>query len=173
MFELILYNLSTALGLMTTFLVLLFIFGCITFFYIKDFNVNNNIKIKIYGLLFIVNKKDILAISIMFIRTFIIIYALIMCNLSLSFYITMIVIISILFLIFYFKNVIYETINTVALSIIIYFNYQLNDYLVSVDNSTLVQIVRIILIAFSILYTIYLFLKEFEDITTKHKNINE
>lgn len=171
-FKLILYELSTSWPLITAFLILLFILGCILYIGIKNFKVRDG-KIKIYGLLLGLEEKDILAISSAIVRAFLIIFSLIVYQNNINMYLVMIGIISALLIVFSLKNVVYEIINTVALIAIIYFSNQLSNYLINIENSNAVMLIKIVLICFGILYTTYIFLKEIEDITSNHENINE
>ena len=171
MFELILYNLSTSWGLMASFFVFIFIIGCIIYVYTKKFKIEGK-RVKVYGLLLNMKNNNILAISIIIVRTFVIIYSLVTYNQNIIYYLLMIGIISGLLIIVYFKNIIYEFLNSIALMTVVYFNYELTNYLINIENTTSIIILKEILISFGVLYTIYLFLKEFEDITSKHENIN-
>lgn len=171
MFDLIVYNLSTSLHLMASFLIFIFIIGCILYLYTRKFKVNGK-RVKVYGLLFSTKNKSIIILSTMIIRTFLIIYSIIFFHQNVYYYLVMIGIISTLMIVVYFKNVIYEILNTVGLMTIVYFNYQLSSYLVNVEKTTEIISLKVILMSFGILYTIYLFLREFEEITSKHENIN-
>ena len=171
MFDLVLYNLSTSWGLMAAFLSFIFIVGCVLYIYTRKFKVEGK-RVKAYGLLLNMKSSNILVVSIIIVRTFLIIYSLVTYNQNIWYYILMVGLISLLLIIVYFKNIIYEVINSVALMTIIFFNYQLSNYLMNIENTSSIVIVKGILISFGLLYTIYLFLKEFEDITEKHENIN-
>lgn len=171
MFELILYNISKSWLLLAAFLILLFIIGCIIYISTKDFKVKNG-KIKMYGLLLNMTNKDILIISMIIVRTFLIIYSLIMYEQNLFMYLVMNVIISLLFILFYRKNIIYEIINTIALIMIIYFQDQLASYLVNIEYSSSVQIMRMAVMCFGIVYTVYICLKEFEDVVAGHDSFS-
>ena len=119
------------------------------------------------------SNEDVLIISIGVVRTFLIIFSLLVYTTNLNLYITMIAIISFLFIIAYHRNPIYEIINSISLIAIIDFAHQLNEYLINVQNSSSIIIIKSILIAFTVLYTVYLFLKELEEIAANHQNINE
>lgn len=172
MLELVLFNLSSSWLLITTFFVLLFIIGCAIFFATRKFDLRDG-KIKTYGLLLNMTNKDIFVLSIIIVRAFIIIYSVVMYQENIYMYLAMIAVISVVLIITTFKNVIYEMINTIALMALIFFTHTLNNYVIQVESSGSVLIIKTILISFAILYTTYISLKGFEDITTNNKNINE
>lgn len=172
MLELILYNLSSSWLLITVFLILLFLIGCTIFLLTRRFNLREG-KIKIYGLLLNMDDRDILILSLIIIRSFLIIFCVLTNSGNIYMNLTMIAISSFLIICVTFKDMIYELINTVSLIALVYFNNTLNNYLIEIESSSSVQIIRIILVAFAILYTIYILLKGFEDITSNNKNINE
>ena len=172
MLELVLFNLSSSWLLITTFFVLLFVIGCGIFFVTRRFDLRDG-KIKTYGLLLNMTNKDIFILSIIIVRAFIIIYSVVMYQENIYMYLAMIAVISVVLIITTFKNVIYEMINTIALMALIFFTHTLNNYVIQVESSGSVLIIKTILISFAILYTTYISLKGFEDITTNNKNINE
>lgn len=172
MLELVLFNLSSSWLLITIFFVLLFVIGCGIFFATRKFDLRDG-KIKTYGLLLNMTNKDIFILSIIIVRAFIIIYSVVMYQENIYMYLAMIAVISVVLIITTFKNVIYEMINTIALMALIFFTHTLNNYVIQVESSGSVLIIKTILISFAILYTTYISLKGFEDITTNNKNINE
>ena len=172
MLELVLYDISTLWGLLASFFILLFTIGVGIYLYTKSFEMKDG-KIKIYGLLLSMTRRDILIISTLIVRAFLIIYALIVSNGNVWLYIFMIGFVSAVFIVIYFKNMIYELINSIALMVIVYFSYELKFYLLNIEDSIATQIIRLILVSFGSIYTVYLFLREFEDITLEHENINE
>lgn len=172
MLELVLYNLSSSWLLITTFLILLFIIGCTIYFFTRKFDLRDG-KIKTYGLLLNMTNKDIFVLSTIIVRSFIIIYSVLLYQENIYMYLAMIAVISLVLIVATFKNIIYEMINTVALMALVYFTHTLNNYVIEVESSNSILIIKTILISFAILYTTYISLKGFEDITTNNKNINE
>ena len=172
MFELMLYDLSTSWLFIATFLILLFFIGIAIYMVTKDFKLKDG-KIKVYGLLLGFRNIDVIYISMIIVRTFIIIYSLVVFNKNVTMYLIMIAMISIIFIFSYLKNIFYEIINTGALMAIVYFANQLNEYLIHIEESNSIKIIKLILICFGVLYTMYIFFREFEDIVTEHENINE
>lgn len=170
MFELIPYYLSNLKILISTFFILLFIIGCTIYVCTRNFNFKDG-KIKLYGLLLHFSDKDIVILSAMVIRLFMIVYCLLTYSENIKLYIALVSVSSLLFIISYFRNLIYEVISSVSLVIIIYFNFQLKTYLVNVENTIGVYSIHLILICFALLYAVYLFLKELEELTTQHENI--
>ena len=172
MLELVLYNLSSSWLFITIFFVLLFIIGCAIFLATRKFDLRDG-KIKTYGLLLNMTNKDIFVLSVIIVRAFVIIYSVVVYQENIYMYLAMIAVISVVLIVTTLKNVFYEIINTIALMALIYFTYTLNNYVVQVESSGSILIIKTILISFAILYTTYISLRGFEDITTNNKNINE
>ena len=83
----------------------------------------------------------------------------------------MIAIISIIYIVFNLRNVLYEIINAIALIATVYFVHTSNKYILEISSTDAVGIVRNALVAFAIMYTIYVSLRNFEDIITNNENI--
>lgn len=172
MSDLILYDLVASKWLIISFLAILFISGCTVYFLINNFSLKKR-RIKLYGLLLELSDKDILILSVIIIRTFVIIYYLLIPQQNITTSLFMIGMISVIYIILTFNNVIYETINTIALIAVVYFADILNNYLTQVTYSSSVQIIKISLIAFSIMYTVYILFRGIENIVTDNTNIND
>lgn len=172
MSELILYNLISSKLLIITFLATLFTIGCIVYWSISKFRLKKG-KIKLYGLLLEISDKDIFVLSLILVRTFIIMYYLIVYQQNVTMSLTMVAIVSIAYIMCNLKNILYESINAIAIMAIIYFMNVLDTYMIEVAKSTSVQIVKLALMAFSIMYTIYISLKSVEDVVSKEKDINK
>lgn len=172
MSELILYNLVSSKSLIITFLATLFAIGCIVYWSISKFRLKKG-KIKLYGLLLEISDKDIFVLSLILIRTFIILYYMIIYQENITMSLTMVAIISIIYIICNLRNLLYESINAVAIMAIIYFMNVLDTYMLEVAESTSVQIVKLALMAFGIMYTIYISLRSVEDVVSKEKDINK
>lgn len=172
MLELVLYNLSSSWLLITMFFILLFFLGCAIYLLTRKFNLKDG-KIKTYGLLLNMSDKDVFILSIIIVRSFLVIYSVSFYLENIYMYLMMIAIVSVILIIFTFRDTIYEIINSASLIAVVYFTQTLRNYMIEVDNSESVQIINLILISFAILYTIYILLKAFEDITTNNENINE
>lgn len=172
MFELILYNLSSSSLLIVIFLVTFFIVGLTTYWLINKVRLKKG-KIKLYGLLLKISDKDTFTLSIIVVRTFLIIYCTLLYQNNVNTSLIMIAIISIIYIMFSFKNIIYEVINTLSIMAVIYFINTLNNYIMQVSNSSSVQIIKTVLIAFTIMYSIYLLLRGVEDIVANNANIND
>lgn len=172
MIDLILYDLISSKWLIIIFLTTLFIVGCIIYFFINNFSLKKG-RVKLYGILLELSSTDTLILSVTIIRTFLVIYYLIFSSSNVIVSLTMVGIISIIYIAINLDNVIYEIINTLALMAVIYFINILNSYLTEVTYSSYVQIIKVSLIAFAIMYTIYILFRSVEDIVTNNANINE
>ena len=117
MFNLILYDISTAFTLLASFLILVFIIGTVLFLLTKDFIFKSG-RIKIYGMFMNINRRDLTLISSMIVRSYLIIFGLFVPKEQVNMYLIMITIISVIFIVFYMENVIYEIINSIALVVI-------------------------------------------------------
>jgi len=171
MFELILYNLSLSWKLLLVYLITLFVLGCIWFFHIKKFDLKDG-KIKIYGLLLGINNKGTLILSMHVVRTFLIIYYSIFVPENIELTLALIGIISVIYIVFDMRDIIFEIFNTISLMAVIYFINSLNTYMIEVEATTSIQIIRIALILFTLMYVIYYLLRNFENITSDNENIN-
>jgi len=165
MVELILYNLTLSWKLLLVYLISLFILGCICFFIIRNFNMKDG-KIKIYGLLLGINNMGIFTLSLHIVRTFLVLYYSIFYFANIKLAIALIGIVSIIYIVFEMKNILFEIVNTISLMVVIYFINSLNVYMIEVESSFSVQIMRLALTLFTIMYTIYYLLRSFENITT-------
>ena len=172
MFELILYDLGLSLKLLAVFLITLFILGVIFFFIIRKFDMRNG-KIKIYGLFMSINNFEAFILSLHIVRVFLIMYYSIVISEDLRLTLSLIGIVSIAYIVFDMRNIIFETLNTISIMIAIYFINFLNTYLIEIEKSMSVELVKIALISFVLMYIIYYLLRNFENITTNNENILE
>lgn len=170
MLELILYNLGLSWKLLVVYLITLFVLGCIWFFAINKFNLRDG-KIKMYGLLLGIDNTGAFMLSLHIVRAFLIIYYSIFPSENIEFTLALIAIASIIYIVFDMRNILFEIFNTVSLIVVIYFINSLNTYMLEVENSLSVNIIKIALILFTLMYTIYYLLKNFENITTDNENI--
>ena len=161
--ELILYNLSSSKILIIVFLVTFFMIGLFLYWLVNRLRLEKG-KIKIHGLLLGINDKGIVVLSMTLVRAFLIIFYTLVYQSNVETTLIMIGVISILYIICSARNILYEIINTGAILAVVYFINALNTYLIEIMYSSSVQIVKITLIAFIIMYTIYLLLKSIEEI---------
>lgn len=170
--ELILYNLSSSKILIIVFLVTFFIIGLFLYWLVNRLRLEKG-KIKIHGLLLGINDKGIIILSMTLVRAFLIIFYTLVHQNNIQISLIMIGVISIIYILCSARNIIYEIVNTGAILAVIYFINTLNTYLIEITYSSSVEVVKIILISFIVMYTIYLLLKSIEEIIENDCNIIE
>ena len=173
--ELILYYIKESRMLLLTYLILIFFIAVIGFFYMRNFSQEKKSKIIFYGLLLQMNNIDIIKISTIIIKTFIMIYAISITK-PIVVFLCMIMtgILSLLYILIFIKRAIYEIICTCMQIAIIYLINIINNYRVETENNLLVLLAKIVLIIFALMFTTYIFFKEIDVITRdrERKKIN-
>ena len=122
--ELVLYYIVESRNLLISFLILTFVLGIIVYSLIKNFKQNKKMKVVIYGLFLKFTNVDILKLSIIVVKTFLVFYAIMVTNeLVMWLCIAMITILTSIYIICEFKRVIYEVIYTSIQALVIYLIY--------------------------------------------------
>lgn len=170
--ELILYYIKESGNILIYFLCLILTLGFFSYISIKSFKQENKIKIFLYGLFMGIKNIDILKLSIISIRIFLIIYATMITEKNrILLSITMISILTIIYLILWKgKKIIYEVVTNVVLIVMIYLNYVIIGYTLETEYSYLQLIIRIPLIVFVLMLSTYSFFKNIEVITENRVN---
>lgn len=167
--ELVLYYIKESKDLLISFLVLMFFLGVVFFFAISNFRQDKKNKIIFYGLFLKMNNVDILKMSTILIKAFLVIYASIVTKESQVYIsISMMVIVTLIYIVCSPKKIIYESIITAVQTMIVYFIYLVNNYSVEVENTFVILIIKIFLIVFVLMFTTYLFFREI-DIISKNR----
>jgi len=104
-----------------------------------------------------INNKGTLILSMHVVRTFLIIYYSIFVPENIELTLALIGIISVIYIVFDMRDIIFEIFNTISLMAVIYFINSLNTYMIEVEATTSIQIIRIALILFTLMYVIYYF----------------
>ncbi len=171
--ELVLYYIVESRNLLISFLILTFVLGIIVYSLIKNFKQNKKMKVVIYGLFLKFTNVDILKLSIIVVKTFLVFYAIMVTNeLVMWLCIAMITILTIIYIICEFKRVIYEVIYTSIQALVIYLIYLINSYMMEVEYLNVVMGVKVCLIVFEVILSIYLMFKNINIISEERVTKN-
>jgi len=136
----------------------------------------NKTNISIYGLLLGLSNKDILMISLITIKT-----VLVICN-AWRFYTeeimvsaVMIFIASIIYMFLCggIKNILFELISTMAQIIAVLLVNELNGYLIEVNNSIYILMIRLLISMFISIYVMFFFIKNFQSVIINNNKRRE
>ncbi len=168
MINLIFYNMNKVLIPLIIFMGIITILGTIVFYMLKKFDIRkkNIIYLVIFTTLSI---KQILLLSTVIIRTYLIIICSVISSNDIFIYLLMIVIVDTIFIILNYKKAIFEIINIFAQICLLYLINILKIYQIEVSNEMYVLQVNIFLIFFIIMYTIYFSIKNVEEIIANKK----
>lgn len=171
--ELVLYYIVESRNLLISFLILTFVLGIILYSLIKNFKQNKKMKVVIYGLFLKFTNVDILKLSIIVVKTFLVFYAIMVTNeLVMWLCIAMITILTIIYVICEFKRVIYEVIYTSLQALVIYLIYLINSYMMEVEYLNVVMGVKVCLIVFEVILSIYIMFKNINIISEERVTKN-
>ena len=170
MIETILYQFTKIAGMLGSFLIAITLIGMILYLLIRKLTMKD-MKIKLYGLFLNLRNIDMIALSAIICRTFILIYCA--CtnanqNIILS---IMIALVTQIMCLYNMKRVIWEWSNLIAQIFAIYLIHIIYQYQLEVENTIYVEIVKNGLIVFICIYAIYTFLIGLEEIVKKNKNV--
>ena len=153
--ELVLYYMVESRNLLISFLILTFVLGIIAYGSIKNFKQNKKMKIFIYGLFLKTTSVDILKISIIVLKTFLVFYATIVTDeLMVWLCITMLAVLTIIYVICEIKRLIYEVMYTSIQALVIYLIYLINSYMIEVEYMNVVMGIKICLVVFELILSI-------------------
>ena len=150
------------------FLGIILLLSFIMYLVTKKFNIHKK-SVILSGMFMGLSNKQIIMIISIFIRTFLVIFTACVYTKNILLYLLMIAISSIIFAILNYKKAILEIVSTIAQIIALYLINILTSYMIEESNDPYVLVIKICLIIFLIVYAIYFFLKNFEDIITNHK----
>lgn len=168
MLDTILYELSKVAWVLPIFLGIILLLSFIMYLVTKKFNIHKK-SVILSGMFMGLSNKQIIMIISIFIRTFLVIFTACVYTKNILLYLLMIAISSIIFAILNYKKAILEIVSTIAQIIALYLINILQSYMIEESNDPYVLVIKICLIIFLIVYAIYFFLKNFEDIITNHK----
>ena len=165
MLDTILYELSKVAWVLPIFLGIILLLSFIMYLVTKKFDIHKK-SVMVSGMFMGLSNKQIIMIISIFIRTFLVIFTACVYSKSILLYLLMIAISSIIFAVLNLKKAI---VSTSAQIVALYLINILTSYMVEESNDTYVLVIKICLIVFLIVYAVYFFLKNFEDIITNHK----
>ena len=168
MLDTILYELSKVAWVLPIFLGIILLLSFIMYLVTKKFNIHKK-SVILSGMFMGLSNKQIIMIISIFIRTFLVIFTACVYTKNILLYLLMIAISSIIFAILNYKKAILEIVSTIAQIIALYLINILTSYMIEESNDPYVLVIKICLIIFLIVYAIYFFLRNFEDIITNHK----
>lgn len=127
---------------------------------------------KLHGMFVGMNKRSIAMLSAITLRAFLIIFSVCIYNKNIIIYLFMIVVISLLYIILRFdiKGFVFEVINTMAQLAAIYFVSVLKEYIFEINNEYIIIVIKNFLIIFIVMYTIYSYLRNFEDLISRNSS---
>lgn len=163
--ELVLYYIKESGSLLISFLVLIFILGIFAYLAMRNFRQDSRIKVGFYGFFLGLKNIDIIKLSCIVIRFFLMVYALMVTRKEIIFIsIIMILVASLIYIILSPKKIINETIYASMQIIMIYFVYIINGYMAEIGYSSIMMMIKICLIVFTILLSTYFLLRNISDI---------
>ena len=168
MLDTILYELSKVAWVLPIFLGIILLLSFIMYLVTKKFNIHKK-SVILSGMFMGLSNKQIIMIISIFIRTFLVIFTACVYTKNILLYLLMIAISSIIFAILNYKKAILDIVSTIAQIIALYLINILTSYMIEESNDPYVLVIKICLIIFLIVYAIYFFLRNFEDIITNHK----
>lgn len=172
MLEAIAFRINNEIEFIIFTIMAITLLGYVFFFITKNENTINK-HIKLYGLLINLRNIDVLVLSIGILKLLVTIYCA--CNISKDIFgfIAIIIMLEILFILYNYRRVIFEVISNVGIIVILYFINILQTYELEVETNKYVMLIRITLIVFTVLYAIYIFIANLDDIVKKNKNRKE
>ena len=169
--ELVLYYIKESASLLLSFLILIFVLGFFTYLAIKNFRQDSKLKVSFYGLFLGLKNIDIFKLSIVIIKMFLVFYALIITIKEIVFIcLIMIIILSLIYILLAPKRIVYEMVSSLMQVVMVYFVNIINNYMADIDYSTIIFIIKICLIVFTILLSTYFFLRDIGDIVDSRWN---
>ena len=122
--ELILYYIKESGSLLISFLIVIFIIGIICYTTTRNFRQTSRIKVGFYGFFLGLKNTDIIKLSAVIIRTFLVIYAMTITSKEIIFIcFIMIFLLTLIYIILTPKKIVNETVCTLMQIVMIYFVY--------------------------------------------------
>ncbi len=168
MIENILYTITLFVKPFIVVTVAVLIIGFFLYHLSKKFDIHKK-STRYLGLLTGINKRQIIELSAILIRTILVIYAVLDYQRNITAVLVMIITAATIYIILAPTKLIFEVLNIIAQSIIIYFIEVIHNYRTVISNENYILQVEIALTIFLILYAIYFFLKNIEDIIKPRK----
>lgn len=168
MIEETIYSISNHFTQLVVFLGFVLFLGIIIYIITGKFDIHK--KSSMYcGLLTGLHNRQILILCVLLIRTFCIIYAVTIYTKNIGVSLITILLVDCIYIILTPKKLLFEGINIIAQLIFIYLINVLKTYQMEISNDMYVGQIAMVLSAFMIIYTIYFFLKNFEETIRRKK----
>ena len=168
------YQFVKVSNIIAIFVICTTILGIILYNKTKKINEKDK-QIKTYGIFMGMKNIDIIMLSLINIEFITVCNAAISKNIDIKLYSTIIIIISTLFIIYKFKTIINQSINIAVQIIALYLNKIIYQYRIEVEKTPIVNLIQQVLTILIIMYAIYAFLIQLEEIikTKKQKQKNK
>ena len=169
--ELVLYYIKISASLLISFLVLMFILGIFAYLSMGNFKQTSKFKVAFYGLFLGFKNIDIIRLSTVVIRTFIICYSTaIVTQEKIYISLAIIGILSLIYICLTPKKFVYSLVSSLMQMVMVYFIFIIGDYMSEIEFSYPMLGIKITLIVFTLILAIYLFLRDFNDIVEDRWN---
>ena len=126
-------------------------------------------NIKWHGMFVGMNNRSIAIFSAITIRTFLIIFSVLLSKKNTEIYIYMFLTVSIIYIILSFsiKIFIFESVNTGLIVAAAYLVVVLKDYLAEIRYDNMINVLKNFLVFFIVIYSIYTYLRNFEELISR------
>lgn len=169
--ELVLYYIKESASLLISFLILIFILGIFAYLSMRNFRQDSKLKVGFYGLFLGLKNVDIIKLSIVIIRIFIVFYSIMVVTREKVFIgLIMIGLLSLVYIILAPKKFIYESVATLMEIVMVYFVYIINGYMTEIEYSSIILMIKVCLIVFTILLSTYFLLRDINSIVDNRWN---
>ena len=163
--ELVLYYIMQSGSLLLSFLILIFVIGLFAYIAMRNFRQSSKFKVMFYGLFLGLKNIDIIKLSLVIMKTFLVFYTTMITNEDMVFIsIIMVIIISIIYIILSPKKIVYETTSTFMQVAMLYFIYIINNYTVEVEDTYVIFMIRVSLIVFVMILATYFLLRNIDNV---------
>lgn len=165
------YNVNLNLKELAMFLGFMLIVAIVVYVMLQKFDIHKK-RIAYIGLLTGLSNYQILTLCAITARLFCIIYSAVTYTDVILLSLAIILVVDIVYIILNPKKILFEIINIFAQVVLLYFINVLKSYQLEVSNEMYISQVIIVLTVFIILYAIYFFLKNFEELIRKTNVVN-
>ena len=121
-------------------------------------------QFKLFGVFMGMKNIDIVMLSLINIEFITVCNAAVIKNIDIKLYLTILIIISILFIIYKFKTIINQSVNVIVQIVALYLNKIIYQYRIEVEKTPIVNLIQTVLTVLIIMYALYTFLMQFEEI---------
>lgn len=168
MIDIILYTITLYAKPLVVVCISVLIIGLLLYILSRNFDIHKK-RARYLGLLTGLGQKQIIQLSAVLIKTILMVYATIDFQKDLKAIMIMILTAATVYIILTPRKLIFETINTIAQEIVIFFIHYIHNYRIDVSSGNFILQVEIALIVFLNLYVFYFFLENVETIIRPRK----